>query len=127
MRFSTFSTGFSTTKGISPIRTVIQAAAFWKVLDENAGILPFIKKKVEGFSLHSTNRSRAAIYFSPIWNGWPQVFNTGPLPFFRVEKAGKIAVFHTVFIPAEPSQSPAATAPPKGELICDNRNVSDEC
>lgn len=25
----------------------------------------------------------------------PQVFNTGPLPFFRVEKAGKIAVFHT--------------------------------
>ncbi len=95
MRFSTFSTGFSTTKGISPIRTVIQAAAFWKVLDENAGILPFIKKKVEGFSLHSTNRSRAAIYFSPIWNGWPQVFNTGPLPFFRVEKAGKHAVFHT--------------------------------
>ena len=45
MRFSTFSTGFSTTKGISPIRTVIQAAAFWKVLDENAGILPFIKKR----------------------------------------------------------------------------------
>ena len=38
-----------------------------------------------------------------------QVFNTGPLPFFCVEKAGKIAVFHTVFIPAEPSQSPAAT------------------
>ena len=25
----------------------------------------------------------------------PQVFNTGPLPFFCVEKAGKIAVFHT--------------------------------
>ncbi|MFQ8909913.1 MAG: hypothetical protein ACLR7P_08080 [Faecalibacterium sp.] len=66
-------------------------------MDENAGILPFIKKKVEGFSLHSTNRSRAAIYFSPIWNGCLQVFNTGPLPFFRVEKAGKIAVFHTVF------------------------------
>jgi len=43
----------------------------------------------------------------------PQVFNTGQLPFFRVEKAGKIAVFHTVFIPAEPSQSPAATAPPE--------------
>ena len=64
-------------------------------MDENAGILPFIKKKVEGFSLHSTNRSRTAIYFSPIWNGWPQVFNTGPLPFFCVEKAGKIAVFHT--------------------------------
>jgi len=69
-------------------------------LDENAGILPFIKKKVEGFSLHSTNRSRAAIYFSPIWNGWPQVFNTGPLPFFCVEKAGKIAVFHTGKVPA---------------------------
>jgi len=78
-------------------------------LDENAGIPPFIKKKVEGFSLHSTNRSRAVIYFSPIWNGWPQVFNTGPLPFFRVEKAGKIAVFHTGKVPAEPSQSPAAT------------------
>ena len=25
----------------------------------------------------------------------PQVFNTGPLPFFCVEKAGKHAVFHT--------------------------------
>ena len=36
-----------------------------------------------------------------------QVFNTGPLPFFRVEKAGKIAVFHTGKVPAEPSQSPA--------------------
>ena len=29
-----------------------------------------------------------------------QVFNTGPLPFFRVEKAGKIAVFHTGKVPA---------------------------
>ncbi len=56
----------------------------------------------------------------------PQVFNTGPLPFFRVEKAGKIAVFHTVFIPVEPSQSPAATAPPKGELfaICRSAQIN---
>lgn len=36
-----------------------------------------------------------------------QVFNTGPLPFFCVEKAGKHAVFHTGKVPAEPSQSPA--------------------
>ena len=117
MRFSTFSTGFSTTKGISPIRTVIQAAAFWKVLDENAGILPFIKKKVEGFSLHSTNRSRAAIYFSPIWNGWPQVFNTGPLPFFRVEKAGKHAVFHTVLSRLNPLSRLRRQLPRRGSFF----------
>ena len=36
-----------------------------------------------------------------------QVFNTELLPFFRVEKAGKHAVFHTGKVPAEPSQSPA--------------------
>jgi len=117
MRFSTFSTGFSTTKGISPIRTVIQAAAFWKVLDENAGILPFIKKKVEGFSLHSTNRSRAAIYFSPIWNGWPQVFNTGPLPFFCVEKAGKHAVFHTVLSRLNPLSRLRRQLPRRGSFF----------
>ena len=74
MRFSTFSTGFSTTKGISPIRTVIQAAAFWKVLDENAGILPFIKKKVEGFSFVFTVYSGLRVCFSPIWNLTPGSF-----------------------------------------------------
>ena len=117
MRFSTFSTGFSTTKGISPIRTVIQAAAFWKVLDENAGILPFIKKKVEGFSLHSTNRSRAAIYFSPIWNEPVTSFQHWAAAVFLCGKGGENCSFPHCFIPAEPSQSPAATAPPKGELF----------
>ena len=93
MRFSTFSTGFSTTKGTSPIRTVIQAAAFWKVLDENAGILPFIKKKVEGFSLHSTNRSRAAIYFSPIWNEPVTSFQHRAAAVFLCGKGGETCSF----------------------------------
>ena len=93
MRFSTFSTGFSTTKGISPIRTVIQAAAFWKVLDENAGILPFIKKKVEGFSLYSTNRFRAVIYFSPIWNEPVTSFQHRAAAVFPCGKGGETCSF----------------------------------
>ena len=52
----------------------------------------------------------------------PQVFNTGPLPFFRVEKAGKHAVFHTgksCCSRARREQTPPvslrSTALPKGE------------
>ena len=109
MRFSTFSTGFSTTKGISPIRTVIQAAAFWKVLDENAGILPFIKKKVEGFSLHSTNRSRAAIYFSPIWNEPATSFQHRAAAVFPCGKGGETCSF-----PHRKKQCRAVTSRPSG-------------
>ena len=64
-------------------------------MDENAGILPFIKKKVEGFSLHSTNRSRAAIYFSPIWNGAAPSFQHRAAAVFSCGKCGENAVFHT--------------------------------
>ena len=62
-------------------------------MDENAGILPFIKKKVEGFSLHSTNRSRAAIYFSPIWNGWPPSFQHRAAAVFLCGKGGENCSF----------------------------------
>ena len=34
----------------SPIQAVMDAAAFWKFVGKNVGNLPFIKKKVEGFS-----------------------------------------------------------------------------
>jgi len=118
MNFSLFPPCFQQQKRIDPIHAVIRAASFWKVLDKNAGILPFIKKKVEGFSLHSTNRFRAAIYFFQSGMNRLKVFNTGSPLFSGVEKAGKSAVFHTGKVPAEPSQSLAATAPPKGELIC---------
>lgn len=93
----------------SPIQAVMDAAAFWKFVGKNVGILPFIKKKVEGFSLHSTNRSRAAIYFSPIWNGMIPSFQHRAAAVFLCGKGGETCSFPHCFIPAEPSQSPAAT------------------
>ena len=73
--------------------------------------------------MHSTNRSRAAIYFSPIWNGCLQVFNTGPPPFFRVEKAGKIAVFHTVFSRPNPLSRLRRQLSRRGSLFAVNRQM----
>ena len=93
--FPLFPPCFQQQKRIDPIHAVIRAASFWKVLDKNAGILPFIKKKVEVFSLHSTNRFRAAIYFFQSGMNRLKVFNTGSPLFSCVEKAGKSAVFHT--------------------------------
>ena len=92
----TFSTGFSTvfvkkkrsfqrcfplfphsfphlTKG-SPIQAVMDAAAFWKFVGKNVGNLPFIKKKVEGFSFVFTVYSGLRVCFSPIWNFAPGSF-----------------------------------------------------
>jgi len=46
----------------------MEPAAFWKVLGKNVGIVPFIKKKVEGFSLYFAVHSGLQICFSPIWN-----------------------------------------------------------
>ena len=45
------------------------------------------------------------------------VFHKPPGRKTRCGKRTQTVVFHTVFAPAEPSQSPAATAPPRGELF----------
>ena len=58
----------------SPIQAVMDAAAFWKFVGKNVGILPFIKKKVEGFSFVFTVYSGLRVCFSPIWNLPPGSF-----------------------------------------------------
>ena len=58
----------------SPIQAVMDAAAFWKFVGKNVGNLPFIKKKVEGFSFVFTVYSGLRICFSPIWNLAPGSF-----------------------------------------------------
>ena len=57
-----------------PIQAVMDAAAFWKFVGKNVGILPFIKKKVEGFSFVFTVYSGLRVCFSPIWNLTPGSF-----------------------------------------------------
>ena len=93
MRFSTFSTGFSTTKGHQPYTHRNSGRSFLVILGKNAGILPFIKKKVEGFSLYSTNRFRAAIYFSPIWNEPATSFQHRAAAVFLCGKGGETCSF----------------------------------
>ena len=58
----------------SPIQAVMDAAAFWKFVGKNVGNLPFIKKKVEGFSFVFTVYSGLRVCFSPIWNLPPGSF-----------------------------------------------------
>ena len=58
----------------SPIQAVMDAAAFWKFVGKNVGNLPFIKKKVEGFSFVFTVYSGLRVCFSPIWNLIPGSF-----------------------------------------------------
>ena len=58
----------------SPIQAVMDAAAFWKFVGKNVGNLPFIKKKVEGFSFVFTVYSGLRVCISPIWNLTPGSF-----------------------------------------------------
>ena len=96
--FPLFPPGFQQLKDANPIRAVIQPALFWKVLGKFVDILPFIKKKVEGFSLFFTVRLPGPVSVSPIWNGAAASFqhpcplnfpcgksaeNSGFPPFFR--------------------------------------------
>ena len=58
----------------SPIQAVMDAAAFWKFVGKNVGNLPFIKKKVEGFSFVFTVYSGLRVCISPNWNFAPGSF-----------------------------------------------------
>ena len=72
--FPPFPHSFPHPVGESPIQAVMDAAAFWKFVGKNVGILPFIKKKVEGFSFVFTVYSGLRVCFSPIWNLTPGSF-----------------------------------------------------
>ena len=65
----------------SPIQAVMDAAVFWKFVGKNVGNLPFIKKKVEGFSFVFTVYSGLRVCFSPNWN-----FAVGSFPQTAREK-----------------------------------------
>ena len=43
--------------------------------------------------MHSTNRSQTAIYFSPIWNGWPPSFQHRAAAVFPCGKGGEKCSF----------------------------------
>ena len=72
--FPPFPHSFPHSVGESPIQAVMDAAAFWKFVGKNVGNLPFIKKKVEGFSFVFTVYSGLRVCFSPIWNLTPGSF-----------------------------------------------------
>ena len=72
--FPPFPHSFPHSVGESPIQAVMDAAAFWKFVGKNVGNLPFIKKKVEGFSFVFTVYSGLRVCFSPIWNFAPGSF-----------------------------------------------------
>ncbi len=107
--FPPFPHSFPHIKEESPIQAVMDAAAFWKFVGKNVGNLPFIKKKVEGFSFVFTVYSGLRVCFSPIWNlprgSFPQTAGREA----RCGKRTQTVIFHTVFIQLEPSQSPAVT------------------
>ena len=72
--FPPFPHSFPHSVGESPIQAVMDAAAFWKFVGKNVGNLPFIKKKVEGFSFVFTVYSGLRVCFSPVWNLTPGSF-----------------------------------------------------
>ena len=98
--FPLFPPGFQQLKDANPIRAVIQPALFWKVLGKFVDILPFIKKKVEGFSLFFTVRLPGPVSVSPIWNGSAVSFQhphpPAPVEFPVWKKRGKLW-FSTIF------------------------------
>ena len=94
----------------SPIQAVMDAAAFWKFVGKNVGNLPFIKKESRRFFFCFYSLLRlTGLLFSNL-ESYPGQFSTNRRG--RKTRCGKrtqTVIFHTVFIPAEPSQSPAAT------------------
>ena len=108
----------------SPIQAVMDAAAFWKFVGKNVGNLPFIKKKVEGFSFLFTVYSGLRVCFSPIWNlprgSFPQTAGEKN----PVWKTDTNCGFPHCFCPAGAAgelplpSSPAAMPPsPRGRLL----------
>ena len=62
--FPPFPHSFPHPVGESPIQAVMDAAAFWKFVGKNVGNLPFIKKKVEGFSFVFTVSSAVCLGYA---------------------------------------------------------------
>ena len=117
MRFSTFSTGFSTTKGHHPYTHRNSGRSFLVSFGQKCGHSAFYKKE---------SRRIFFVFYKPFPGGdlffsnleWlAPSFQHRAAAIFPCGKGGENCSFPHCFIPAEPSQSPAATAPPKGELF----------
>ena len=63
-----FPPGFPQQNHVRGIQDVKIPVPFWKFAGDFVGILPFIKKEVEAFSLFFTGCSQTAVDFFPIWN-----------------------------------------------------------
>ena len=66
--FPLFPPGFPQQNHVRGIQDVKIPVPFWKFAGDFVGILPFIKKEVEAFSLFFTGCSQTAVDFFPIWN-----------------------------------------------------------
>ena len=125
--FPPFPHSFPHPVGESPIQAVMDAAAFWKFLGKNVGILPFIKKKVEGFSFVFTVYSGLRVCFSPIWNLAPGSFpqTAGEKnPVWKTDTNSGFPHWKSCCtrVASSPSQSPSVPALPKGEPLAVHAN-----
>ena len=117
MRFSTFSTGFSTTKGHQPYTHRNSGRSFLVSFGQKCGHSAFYKKESRRiFFVFYKPFSGGDLFFSNLEWLAPS-FQHRAAAIFPCGKGGENCSFPHCFIPAEPSQSPAATAPPKGELF----------
>ena len=93
--FPLFPPGFPQQKGAFPIHTVMQHAFCWKIMEQNISILPFIKKKVEGFSLLFTVSTGLQSYLFPHWNFGVPSFPHPAVPFVFLWKKRRKVQFST--------------------------------
>ena len=117
MRFSTFSTGFSTTKGHQPYTHRNSGRSFLVSFGQKCGHSAFYKKESRRifFAFYKPFPSGDLFFSNLEWLA--PSFQHRAAAVFPCGKGGETCSFPHCFIPAEPSQSPAATAPPKGELF----------
>ena len=118
MKFSTFSTGFSTAKGHHPYTHRNSGRSFLVSFGQKCGHSAFYKKESRRifFAFYKPFPS-GDLFFLQSGMNRSQVFNTGPLPFFRVEKAGKHAVFHTVLSRLNPLSRLRRQLPRRGSFF----------
>ena len=117
MMFSTFSTGFSTIKRNQPYTHRNSGSRFLESFEQKCRHSAFYKKESRRifFAFYKPFLSGDLFFSNLEWNG-PKFSTPGRCRFSVWKRWGKLQ-FSTLFFPAEPSQSPAATAPPRGELF----------
>ena len=114
MRFSTFSTGFSTTKGHQPYTHRNSGRSFLVSFGQKCGHSAFYKKESRRifFAFYKPFLSGDLFFSNLEWLA--PSFQHRAAAVFPCGKGGENCSFPHCFFPAEPSQSPAATAPPRG-------------